>query len=180
MAELVRFFMTDVDERAFFRQLARHRLTLYPVRIPAGWKAPAVDESALSRLPEDAAYLAAEQLAPILVDRLKRGPDKGSLRVDEVRSPVIYYERSRINGEGELLSGKLWAELDITPQTGRRDAAPDRFRQLFREIQEWLHKTFRRGAPREFWVGPEAARRHRDGLVLRDSEHGGGIVRPFR
>jgi hypothetical protein len=131
-------------------------------------------------LPEDELYLAASGIGAVLVDRVKRGPDKGSWRVDEVRSPVVYFERCRMSEEGELLSGRLWAELDVTPQTGRRDAAPDRFRQLFVEMEEHLKKTFRRGDPKVFWVGPHAARRHKEGLVLRDSDHRGGTVRPYR
>ena len=40
-----------------------------------------------------------------------------------------------------LLPGVLWAELDVTPQTGRKDAAPDRFRRLFLEIEEYLKRN---------------------------------------
>ena len=36
--------------------------------------------------------------------------------MDEVRSPVIFYERSGMNDAGELLSGQLWAELEVTAQ----------------------------------------------------------------
>jgi hypothetical protein len=180
MANLVHFFMTPEDEVAFFRFLERFHLELYPVRIPPDWTPPRVGEATVDQLPEDAAYLAASELGPVLVDKVKRGKDKGAWRVDEVRSPVIYFERSRLNDEGELLSGKLWAELDITPQTGRVTVAPDRFRLLFREVEEFLRKTFRKSEPMGFMVGPHAARRFKEGLVLRDSEHRGGTVRPFR
>lgn len=180
MANLVQFFMTPEDEVAFFRFLERFHLELYPVRIPPDWKPPRVSEATVSALPEDAAYLAATELGAVLVDKVKRGKDKGAWRVDEVRSPVIYFERSRLNEEGELLSGKLWAELDITPQTGRVTVAPDRFRLLFKEVEEFLRKTFRKSEPMGFFVGPHAARRFKEGLVLRDSEHRGGTVRPFR
>jgi hypothetical protein len=111
---------------------------------------------------------------------VKRGPDKGSWRVDEVRSPVIYFERSRINDQGELASGCLWAGLEWTPQTGRRYAAPDRFRSLFQEVEHHLRKTFRKSEPKGFLIGPHAARATKDGLVLRTSEHRGGIVQVYK
>lgn len=177
MAHTLRFFMTPEDELAFFRFLERFALEVYPVRVPPDWKPFRADGAAPGRLPEDAAYLAASEIGPVLVDKIKRGPDKGSWRVDEVRSPVIYYERSRTNEEGELLSGKLWAELDVTAQTGRRNAAPDRFRHLYLQVEDWLKKTFRKADPKGFLIGPTAARRSREGLVLRDSEFRGGTVR---
>ncbi|MFN0060988.1 MAG: hypothetical protein ACKVPX_00515 [Myxococcaceae bacterium] len=172
--------MTSDDEVAFLRQLERHELTLYPIRVPPNWRAPKVNAQAFPHLPDEAAYFAAEGIAPILVDRVKRGPDKGSLRIDEVRSPVIYFERSRLNEEGELTSGKFWAELDVTPQKGRRDPAPDRFRRLFLDVVDFLHKAFRRGDPKAFWIGPAAARAAKEGLVLRDAEHRGGVVTVHR
>ena len=134
----------------------------------------------MERLPSDDLYLAASELGNVLVDKVKRGPDKGFWRVDEVRSPVIYYERSRANEAGRAVSGKLWAELDVTPQSGRQTAPTDRFRRLFQEVEDWFKKTCRKSEPMGFWVGPTAARLFKEGLVLRDSEHKGGTVRPFR
>jgi hypothetical protein len=116
----------------------------------------------------------------VLVDKVKRGKDKGAWRVDEVRSPVIFWERCQTNEAMELVSGKFWVELEVTPQTGRRDPAPDRFRRHVMEFEEFLKKTFRRSEPMGFIVGAKAARLHKEGLVLRDSEHRGGTVRPFR
>jgi hypothetical protein len=170
--------MTPDDELAFFRFLARLRLEVYPVRVPPDWVPFPANEEAVAKLPEEAAYLAASEIGAVQVDKVKRGPDKGAWRIDEVRSPVIYFERSRRNEEGELLSGKLWAEVDITEQTGRRDPAPDKFRQLVLEVEEWIKKSFRKGDPKKFFVGPKAARLFKEGLVLRDAEHRGGTVRP--
>ncbi len=120
MANRLRFFMTVEDEQAFLRFLRRLQLEVYPIRVPPDWKTFLAGEETWSMLPDEAAYLAAAEIGPVLVDRIKRGPDKGWLRVDEVRSPVIYFERSRTNSEGDLTSGQLWAELNWTPQTGRR------------------------------------------------------------
>ena len=179
MAERLALFLTADDERAFLRFLAPHGLEVYPRRVPEGWRPfPARPES-LDRLPAEL-YLAAPALGPVLVDRVKRGPDRGSWRVDEVRSPVIFWERSARTEAGELLAGQLWAELDVTPETGRRSAAPDRFRRLFGEMRDWLKRTCRRSEPLGYLVGPAAARAHREGLVLREAGHRGGTVRPYR
>jgi hypothetical protein len=180
MAHLTRFFLAPDDEVAFFRFLERFVLEVYPVRVPPDWKTFRANADAVPKLPEEDAYLVASEIGPAIVDKVKRGKDKGSWRIDEVRSPVIYYERSRQNEAGELVSGKLWCETEVTPQTGRRDAAPDRFRRIYLEIEEWLKKTCRKSEPIGFWVGPAAARLFKEGLVLRDSEHRGGTVRPFR
>lgn len=180
MAHVLRFFMTAEDELSFFRLLERYELEVYPVRVPPDWTPFRVGPDTIERLPPEEAYLAATAIAPVEVDRIKRGKDKGALRIDEVRSPVIYLERSRVLENGELLAGKMWAELEITAQTGRRDPAPDRFRKLFLEIETWMKKTFRRSEPVGLWVGPAAARAFKSGLVLLDSEHGGRPHRPGR
>jgi len=174
------FVMTPEDEISFFRFLGRLELEVYPIRVPPNWKPFRANDDAVAKLPEEAAYLAATQTNPVLVDKVKRGKDKGAWRVDEVRSPVVYFERSRMHENGELLSGKLWAALDITPQTGRRDAAPDKFRRLYLEIEGFFKKTFRRSDPQGFFIGPVAARRFKEGLVLRDAAPRGDTLRPFR
>lgn len=180
MASVQKFFMAPDDEVALFRFLERFVIEVYPRRVPPDWKPFRASEDNVSQLPEEDLYLVASEIGAAQVDKVKRGPDKGFWRIDEVRSPVIFLERSRKNEEGELLSGMLWAELDVTPQTGRKDAAPDRFRGLYREVEEYLRKTYRKGDPKDFLVGPKAARLYKGGLVLRDSAHRGGTVVPFK
>ncbi|WP_141327421.1 hypothetical protein [Myxococcus sp. AB025B] len=180
MANVLQFFMTPDDELAFFRYLERFVLEVYPRRVPEDWVTFRAHQDHMDRLPQEDMYLVASEIGPAIVDKVKRGPDKGSWRVDEVRSPVIFMERCRTNEEGELVSGKLWAELDITAQTGRKNAAPDRFRGLFLEIEEHVKKTYRRGQPKDFFVGPKAARLYKEGLVLRDSQFRGGTVNVYK
>jgi hypothetical protein len=180
MATALRFFLTPEDELAFFRALAPLRLEVYPRRVPPDWKPFSAGPDTVSQLPDEEAYLVASDIGPALVDRVKRGPDKGYLRIDEVRSPVIFYERCRQNEEGELVSGKCWAESEVTPQTGRRDAAPERFRQLVAEVEGYFRRVCRKGEPKGFFIGPHAARQFKEGLVLRDSDHRGGTVRPYK
>lgn len=180
MAINIRFFMTEDDERAVLRFLRRFQLEVYPVRVPADWKTFHAGEDTWDRLPSDELYLADAEAGPVKVDKIKRGPDQGYWRVDEVSSPVIYFERCRHNAAGELLSGELWTQLDWTPQTGRRFAAPDRFRARFLELERELRTRFHKSEPKGFLIGPHAARAAKEGLVLRDSERGGGTVRRYR
>jgi hypothetical protein len=180
VATVLRLVLTPDDETAFFRAISGLRLEVYPIRVPPQWKPYLANEATLGRVEDDAVYLAAPDAGPVLVDRIKRGPDKGSWRVDEVRSPVIYYQRSHLDEEGALRSGKLWAELDITPQTGRRDAAPEHFRRAYLDVESWFKRTCRRSEPAGYWIGPHAARRFKEGLVLRDSEPRGPVLQPFR
>lgn len=191
MANTLRLFLAADDEVHFFRFLERFKLEVYPRRIPPDWKTFIASPAVVPQLPEEELYLAAAQVGNVLVDPVKRGPDKGFWHVDEVRSPVVYFERSRLNEEGELVSGSLWAELDVTPETGRKMSAPDQFRKIVLEIEQWLKKTCRGSEPKGFLVGPHAARLYKEGLVLRDSEPvkqrkkgqrsvDDGKIRPFR
>jgi hypothetical protein len=179
MANVLRLLLDAEDERGLLRFLSQTPYEVYPRRVPPDWKPFLARPEALERLPQEL-YLAASDLGTVLVDKVKRGPDKGHWRVDEVRSPVVYWERSTTDEAGALVAGELWAELDVTPQTGRRDAAPDRFRRRFRELEAWLKKTCRRSEPVGWLIGPSAARRAREGLLLRAAGHDGEVVRPYR
>jgi hypothetical protein len=175
------YFMLPDDERALFRVLARHGLTIYPELIPPGHVAPAVGEDVLPSLDRDAYYLAAERLGPVIVHPVKRGPDKGMLVVEEVPSPVLHYQRSVRNEAGELVAGRLWAELDVTDDPVSRAGKHRALRAVFEEIHGWLRKTFRRSDPKGWWVGPAAARAWKsEGLVLREPGHKGRVVGVWR
>ncbi|HYV45624.1 MAG TPA: hypothetical protein VFA20_12230 [Myxococcaceae bacterium] len=180
MADQLLLFMAEEDEVAFLRFLERFSLEVYPRRIPEGWTPFRAEAAAHGRLPEGELYLAAPEMGDVLVDKVKRGPDKGSWRVDEVRSPVMFWERSRVMEGGELLAGQLWAETSITEQTGRRTAAPDRFRALVQEVEHWLKKTFRKSDPPGYFIGPRAARMAKEGLALWGDEHKPSAVRVWR
>jgi hypothetical protein len=180
MAHQVFTFMLPEDELSFVRYLSRNHFEVYPRRVPPDWKTFKLGEDTLEQLPGREIYLVASDLGPAHVDAIKRGPDKGFWRIDEVRSPVMFWERSERNEDDELLSGQLWAELDVTEQTGRKNAAPAAFRARVIELTNWLTKTFRKGDPKGSWIGPAAAREVRDnGLVLReDNVRNGRIVVP--
>jgi hypothetical protein len=179
VAATLRYFMLPDDERALFRALERREVTLYPEIVPAGWVAPRATAEAVEGLEHDAYYLALERLGPVIVHAVKRGPDKGLLKIEEVPSPVLHYERSRTNEAGELVGGRLWAELDVTELNAGAEQRykPGGLRAAFREIEELFRRTFRRSDPKGWWVGPAAARAVKShGLVLREPGHRGGTV----
>jgi hypothetical protein len=174
MAATLHYFTLPDDERALFRVLARFELTVWPDLIPPGHVAPRAGEELVPALDRDAYYLAAERLGPVVVHPVKRGPDKGMLVIEEIPSPVIHYERSRLDEKGELVGGRLWAELDVTDDPHSKEGKHRGLRSIFQEVHDWMRKTFRRSDPKGFWVGPAAARAWKsDGLVLREPGHKG-------
>jgi hypothetical protein len=182
MAETVHYFMLPEDERALFRHLARRELTLYPEMIPPGHVPVRLDEHAVEKLGDSPAwYIAAERLGSVIVHPVKRGPDKGMLAVEEVPSPVFHYERSVPNDAGELVAGRLWAELDVTDDPEDRRGKPLALKALFDEVLQLFRKSWRRSDPKGFWVGPRAAGAWKRGeLVLREAGHKGRAIGVWR
>ncbi len=179
MAATIRYFMLPEDERSLFLHLARRELTIYPEPIPPGWVPIRVDGAAA--LEGAAYYLAAERLGPVVVHPVKRGPDRGMLAIEEVPSPVFHYERSIRNEAGELVSGRLWAELDVTDDANDRRGKPRALRALFDELHQLFRKSWRRSDPKGFWIGPHAAAAWKRGdLVLREAGHKGRLMGVWR
>lgn len=181
MAATLHYFMLPEDERALFRHLARRDLTLYPELIPPGHVPVRLDEHAVEKLDGASWYIAAERLGPVVVHPIKRGPDKGMLEIEEVPSPVFHYERSVRNDAGELLGGRLWAELDITDDVEDKRGKPLALKSLFQEIHDLFRKNWRRSDPKGFWVGPHAGAAWKRGdLVLREAGHKGKEIGVWR
>ena len=72
MANQLRFFMTPDDELAFLRSLERHVLKIYPRRVPTDWKEFRANGAAFAQLPVEDLYLAATDIGPVTVDKVKR------------------------------------------------------------------------------------------------------------
>jgi hypothetical protein len=181
MAATLHYFMDREDERALFRHLARRELTLWPEVIPPGAPPIPVDEHAVEKLDASAYYLAAERLGPVIVHPLKRGPDKGMLVIEEIPSPVFHYERSVPNEAGELVAGRLWAELDVTDDVEDKRGKHRGLRALHDEIHQLFRKSWRRSDPKGWWIGPHAgAAWKRGALKLREAGHKGRLVGVWR
>jgi hypothetical protein len=181
MATTLHYFLLPEDERALFRQLARHAVTVYPELVPPGYQAPVLAEGLAGELPDPAYYLAVERLGPVIVHPVKRGPDKGMLKIEEVPSPVFHYERSVRNEDGELVAGRLWVDLDGADAATSEPGKPRALRHIFDEIHNWCRKTLRRSDPKGYWVGPRAAEGWKRGeLRLREPGHKGRLYGVWR
>ncbi len=181
MAHQTQTFLLRDDELQFVRQLERFHFEVYPRRVPPDWETFKVSVDRFDDLPEDEMYLVASDIGPAIVDKLKRGKDKGFWRIDEVQSPVVFWQRCRVNDDEELVSGQLWCELDVTPQTGRRQAAPDALRSRFLELDGWLKKNCHKSSPKGFVVGRHVARQVKQAqLKLREDKHFGREVAVYR
>jgi hypothetical protein len=181
VAATLHYFMLPEDERSLFRHLARRELTLYPELVPPGHVPIRLDEHAVEKLDAPAWYIAAERLGPVIVHPVKRGPDKGMLVIEEIPSPVFHYERSLPNDAGELVAGRVWAELDVTDDVEDKRGKPLALKALFEEIHHFFRKSWRRSDPKGFWVGPHAggAWKRRE-LTLRESGHKGREIGVWR
>lgn len=181
MAATLHYFMLPEDEVALFRHLERRELTLYPELVPPGHAPDRVAPGVVPNLDHSAYYVAVERLGPVIVHPVKRGPDKGMLAIEEIPSPVFHYERSLRNDDGELVAGRLWAELDVTDDANDRRGKPLALKALFEEIHQLFRKSWRRSDPKGFWVGPHAAAAWKRGeLVLREPGHKGRTVGVWR
>ncbi len=174
MARPLDFCATPPAEVALFRQLARHGATVYPELVPPGYVAPRADEAVVPSLDQEAYYLAFEALAPVVVHPVKRGPARGMLEIEEVPSPVFHYERSVRNEAGELVGGRIWAELLVTGSTEDRRGKPRALALAFDDLHQWFRKGWRRSEPKGYWVGPRTGEAWKRGeLVLREPGHKG-------
>ncbi len=181
MAATLHYFTLPEDEVALFRLFEHREVTVYPELVPPGHTPLVAGPDTPAALELSAYYLALERVGPVIVHPVKRGPDKGMLVVEEVPSPVFHYARSVRNDEGELVSGRLWAELEVTDDANDRRGKPIALRALFHEIEAFFKKSWRRSDPKGFWVGPHAAAalRRRE-LVLREEGHRGRLVGVWR
>ncbi len=179
MANTLEFFFTDEDEVAFFRSLEPLDFEVYPEVSPKGYRPFKATAANASRLVEEAYYLAAPQFGELVCREVRKGPHKGMLELDEVRSPAIHYERSRLDEEGELRSGKLWAELEVLGDRQKLMTKPDLLRAAFDRLRGYL-KKLHHSQPTGFFIGHHAARRFKDGLVLREAGRKGETVVPYK
>lgn len=173
------FFLGPDDEKNFFRFLEKYNLTMYPNRIPPGWKAPKVSADVIPQLDEEAYYLAAEEMGPVVVRNVKRGPDKGAMEVAEVDCPVMHYERSVMDEKGQLRSGRLWAELNLTGDMQKNPAFGFAFFTMLTEIKEHLNTRYLRSTPAGIVIGHHAARLSKKGTILREAGRTGGTFVPY-
>jgi hypothetical protein len=178
MALQIPFFMAPADEREVLRRLSHLRLELWPEVTDPQHRAPLC--GAETELADPAYYLAA---GDVIGYPLKRGQHRGRWKIDEVKSPVVYFFRSQMDEEGQLRSGYFWAETETAGDQARTGGKPSRFLHAVRDLQEAVKSRFRRSSPVKgtiYFVGPAAARLAQAGTPLREAGRKGELVRVYR
>ena len=178
MALQIPFFMAPEDERDVLRRLAPLRLELWPEVTDPQHRPPLCGGE--TELADAAYYLAA---GDVIGYPLKRGQNRGRWKIDEVKSPVVYFFRSQMDEEGQLRSGYFWAETETAGDQARTGAKPSRFLHAVRQLQEAVKSRFRRSSPVKgtiYLVGPAAARLAQAGTPLREAGRKGELVRVYR
>jgi hypothetical protein len=178
VADVVTFFLAPEDEVALFRQLEPLHLSIYPELVNPAEPPLPLNGAAAPQLDLPSYYLAAEHLGTVEVYPIKRGPNRGRYAIDEIRSPVIHYERS-LREEDTILSGRIWAELVVSQSTAANVGKSEAFRQLFHRVRDQLHR-FQRSRPVGAFIGPQAARLFKTGVKLRSAGRHGKPYEPFR
>jgi|SRR5215467_2205708 len=178
MALQIPFFMAAEDEADVLRRLAHLKLELWPELTDPQYRPPLCGED--TSLVDPAYYLAA---GDVVAYPLKRGQNRGRWKIDEVKSPVVYFSRSVLDAEGQLRSGYFWAETETSGDQSRTGGKPSRFLHAVRELQEAVKSRFRRSSPVKgttYLVGPAAARLAQAGTPLREAGRKGELVRVYR
>src|SRR5476649_268444 len=155
--------MAPDDERELLRRLIPLQLELWPELSEPRHRAELITEATV--LAEPAYYLAAGDVTGYPI---KRGPDRGRWKLDEVASPVIHFSRSLPDEEGELRSGSFWAETESSGDQSRTGGKTVRFMKVVRELHELIKSRYRKSSPvggTVYFIGPVCARL---GLPLRE------------
>jgi hypothetical protein len=180
MATTLQFFMTAEDEVAFLRAIEPVKFEVFPEAWPRDFRPFVACAGSAPLVTDDAYYLALPSLGEMVTREIRRGPHKGMREVDEVRSPVMHWERSRVDEDGELRSGRIWAELEIAGDRQKLMTKPDLLRSAFDRLRAVFRKHYHHSDPAGFFVGPFASRRAHEGLVLREAGRKGETVVPFK
>jgi hypothetical protein len=178
MALQIPFFMAPEDERDVLRRLSHLRLELWPELTDPRHRAPLCDAG--TELVGPAYYLAA---GDVIAYPLKRGQNRGRWKIDEVKSPVVYFFRSQTDEEGQLRSGYFWVETETSGDQSRTGGKPSRFLHAVRELKDAVKSRFRRSSPVKgvvYLVGPAAARLAQSGTLLREAGRKGELVQVYR
>ena len=169
--------MSPEDEAELFRRLEPRELELWPEAIERGYTAPKLRGEHAATLAHEAYYFAHGDVQAF---PLKRGPNRGMMKIDENVSSVIHFLRSVKDEDGALRSGHFWVELEPAGDISRQGGKPAAFHKIVRELADFLKTRYRRSNPPGFYVGPGAARLSQAGTPLREAGRKGALYLPFR
>jgi hypothetical protein len=180
MATTIPYFMTPDDEKAFLRSVESLGFDVYPEASEHGYRPFRASGDNAELFTDEAYYFALPTAGELIAREIRRGPHKGMLELDEVRSPVIHYARSLME-DGELRSGRLWSELEATGDRQHLMTKPDLLRSVVDTIRTYFKKHYRHSKPAGYFIGPNAARKAaQEGLVLREAGRKGKVITPYK
>src|SRR6266511_3039275 len=114
MALQIPFFMAPEDERDVLRRLSGLQLELWPELTEPQHRPPLCGED--TQLVDPAYYLAA---GDVIAYPLKRGQNRGRWKIDEVKSPVLYFFRSQPDEEGRRSVAHRREAVPLPPRGAR-------------------------------------------------------------
>lgn len=179
MAATLFFFMAPEDEVTFFRALERRHFELYPEAFDPDYKPLVASAANLKLMTEDSYYMLLPEAGEVVARVIRRGPNARRMELDELASPVIHIDRS-VEIDGELRSGRLWAELVEVGDKSHRQRKADVLHVAFEEMRTYFKKNGHHSDPSGFFIGMAAARRYKAGTPLRAAGRKGELVKPYR
>lgn len=169
--------MSPADEAELFRRLEPKELDLWPEAIERGYTAPKLRGELAAKLDQEGYYFAYGEVEAY---PLKRGKNRGLMKIDENLSSVIHFLRSVKDEDGDLRSGHFWVELEPAGDISRQGGKPAPFQKIVRDLSDFLKTRYRRSNPPGFYIGPGAARLSQAGTPLREAGRKGELYLPFR
>ena len=172
--------MGPSDEVELFRKLERFEPDLWPEYSEPKAEPPKLTAALGETLSDPAYYFAVGEVQGYAV---KRGPGRGLWKIDEVKSPVIYFSRSMVDEDGALRSGYFWVDLETNGDNSRLGGKPAGLRRLLAELESYLKVRYRKSSPVKgqwYFIGPGAARLNQGGTTLRETGRKGKVVVPYR
>ncbi len=179
MASTLTYFMTPEDELAFLRELEKWKFEVYPEVVDPRYKPFFATAENQGLLVDESYYLAMPEAGDAKARTIKRGKNAGMLEIEEVGSPVFHFERS-LELDGELRSGRIWGELEVVGDRKMKMRKPDLLRVAFEGMRDYFKRRYHRSNPPGIFVGPQAARRANQGLVLREAGRKGELYKVHR
>src|SRR5262249_12927234 len=104
----------------------------------------------------------------------------GRMKIDEVLSTVVHFQRSLSDEDGQLRSGHFWAELESSGDLARLGGKPAPFHRLVRDIPELVKSGYPRDQASGVYIGPGAAGLHQAGTLWREAGRKGALYVPYR
>lgn len=91
---------------------------------------------------------------------------KVAYSVNDSGAPVIEFSRSFVRPNGQLVKGRIWAEMYRLEGEGTLVHKGQDFESWYDQIAQWLRRNFRRIKGLDGYFGPQALAWHREGGKL--------------